>query len=321
MRTLVFGGTRFIGLHLVHELLRQGHQVTVLNRGKTPADLPHEVERLAADRADPGAVKRVLENREFDVAFDISAYTTEALAPAVEALEGRVGRYVFCSTIGVYTRSDSLPILESQPLARDTSESSQYGVDKVACEEYLAERWRARAFPYTILRPCMVYGPHNSILQREFSFFARLRRKRPILIPGDGSNFLHFVCVDDLARAFVSVAESGSSLAQAYNMAGPEAISVKGYVDLLGRTVGVEPEIVFVSPDMVDDRGAPSSVRYPWRRTLLFSTQKAQAHLGFHPRSMSRGMAEAYRWYQAEGLDDRAWDFSDEDGLMKRLKL
>ncbi len=320
MRTLVFGGTRFIGLHLVHELLRQGHQVTVLNRGKTTAELPPEVERLLADRADAGAVKRALENREFDVAFDISAYTTQALVPAVEALEGRVGRYVFCSTVAVYEPSDSLPILETQPLARDVSRSSQYGVDKVACEEYVAERWRDRAFPYTILRPCMVYGPHNSILRREFSFFARLRRKRPILIPGDGSNFLHFVCVDDLALAFASVPESGSSLGQAYNMAGPEAVSVKGYVDLLGKIVGVEPQVIFVPPDMVDDTGAPSSIRYPWRRTAIFSTQKAQEQLGFHPRPMSLGMAEAYEWYLAEGLDDRPWDFSDEDSLMERLK-
>jgi nucleoside-diphosphate-sugar epimerase len=104
-------------------------------------------------------------------------------------------------------------------------------------------------------------------------------------------------------------------------MAGPEAVSVKGYVDLLGKIVGVEPQVVFVPPDMVDDAGAPSSIRYPWRRTAIFSTQKAQAHLGFHPRPMSRGMAEAYKWYLAEGLDDRPWDFSDEDSLMERLKL
>ena len=278
------------------------------------------MERLLADRADAGAVKRALENREFDVAFDISAYTTEALIPAIEALEGRVGRYVFCSTIAVYERSDSLPILESQPLSRDPSRSSQYGVDKVACEEYLAERWRARAFPYTVLRPCIVYGPHNSSPSSEFSFFARLRRKRPILIPGDGSNFLHFVHAGDLAQAFLSVSESGSSLGQAYNMAGPEAVSLKGYVNLLGKIVGVEPEVVVVPPDMVDDRGAPSSIRYPWRRTAFFSTRKAQEQLGFHPRPMSLGMAEAYRWYLTEGLDDRPWDFSDEDSLMERPK-
>ena len=46
MRTLVLAGTQFIVLHLVHELLRRGHQVSVLNRGQTQMELPPGVERL-----------------------------------------------------------------------------------------------------------------------------------------------------------------------------------------------------------------------------------------------------------------------------------
>jgi len=143
MRTLVLAGTQFIGLHLVHELLRRGHQVSVLNRGQTQMELPPGVERLYADRTDPKAVKRVLGRREFDAAFDVSTYTTEALIPAVEALEGRVGRYVSCSNAAVYAPFEIYSVLETQPLVRDSSQS-QYALDKVACEEYLRERWHAR---------------------------------------------------------------------------------------------------------------------------------------------------------------------------------
>lgn len=326
MRTLVLGGTGFISRHLVYELLRRGHQVSVLNRGQTPAELLPDVERLYADRTDPEAVKRALGSREFDAAFDLSAYTTQTLAPAVEALEGRVGRYVFCSTVGVYTPSETFPIRESQPLARDSLESlaksAQYALNKVACENYLAERWRTRAFPLTILRPCIVYGPHNIISYWELSFFARLRRRRPILVPSDGSKVMHCVFVDDVAAAFASVPESGSSLGQAYSVAGPEANTFIGYASILGRIVGVEPELVFVPPDMMDDAETPSSFSgFPWRRSVIFSIEKAQAHLGFRPRPLSVGLAETYRWYLAEGLDDRPWDFSEEDSLLKRLRV
>ncbi len=322
MRALVLGGTRFIGLHLVYELLRRGHQVALLNRGQAPAALPPDIERLYADRADPTAVKRVLRGREFDVAFDISAYTTSTLAPAVEALEGHVGRYIFCSTVGVYAPSETLPITEDQPLAKDTSQTSQYGLDKVACEEYLRERWRARAFPFTTLRPCTVYGPNNYNPQREFSLFARLLRKRPILVPGDGSAVIHLVHVSDLARAFAAAPETGSSRGQAYTLAGPEAVTLLDYVSLLGRIVGIEPSLVLVPPEMLDDRGAPSSFpAYPWRSSAIYDTKKAQAHLDFQPRPMAVGTAETYRWYIAEGLNDRPWDFSAEDGLLERLRV
>ena len=50
MKVLVMGGTQFNGLALVRELVRTGHDVTTLNRGKTAAELPPSVRRLYADR-------------------------------------------------------------------------------------------------------------------------------------------------------------------------------------------------------------------------------------------------------------------------------
>ena len=77
MQTLVMGGTRFNGLHLVQELVRYGHNVTILNRGVTEAPVPREVRRLYADRKDHQQLKEVLGSEEFDVVFDISAYVLE----------------------------------------------------------------------------------------------------------------------------------------------------------------------------------------------------------------------------------------------------
>ena len=52
MKTLVLGGSVFVGKHTVEALLAEGHDVAVLNRGRTPSDLPDDVERLVADRTD-----------------------------------------------------------------------------------------------------------------------------------------------------------------------------------------------------------------------------------------------------------------------------
>ena len=54
------GGTNFNGLSLVRELVRQGHDVTVLNRGKSEADIPASVNRLVADRSEPDTVRAAL---------------------------------------------------------------------------------------------------------------------------------------------------------------------------------------------------------------------------------------------------------------------
>ena len=57
MQVLVIGGTEFISLHLVRALLRDGHRVAVLNRGRNLARLPAGVRTIVGDHA---ALRRVL---------------------------------------------------------------------------------------------------------------------------------------------------------------------------------------------------------------------------------------------------------------------
>ena len=204
MNILVLGGTVFIGLHLVQLLSRQGHAVTVLNRGVSDAVLPDGVERLYADRTDPSKMRSVLKNTSYDVVFDISCYTPEALEPVIGALDGNVGHFVFCSTTSVYAPAFLAPIQEDFPLDR-RPDASDYSRNKIVCEDMLTAAVADRGFPATILRPPYVYGPHNKIRQREFRFFARLSRGRTIIVPGDGHTLTQPVHVDDLAEAFASV--------------------------------------------------------------------------------------------------------------------
>ncbi|MCH7786267.1 MAG: NAD-dependent epimerase/dehydratase family protein, partial [Chloroflexi bacterium] len=217
MKVLVLGGSRFIGLHLVRLLHDGGHQVTVLNRGQTQANLPDNVVRLIADRTDTEQVKAALKDDSYDVAFDISAYTTSTLKPVIEILEGRVGRFVFCSTTSVYGPNDTIPIEEDFPLHR-SPDASQYARDKIECEDFLVEAFNQRGFPMTILRPPYVYGPDNYLKAREFSYFARLKQGRKIIIPGDGLTPVHPVHVDDLADAFAAVPGKSQTLGPTYTI-------------------------------------------------------------------------------------------------------
>src|SRR5438874_13726168 len=73
MRVLVLGGNRYIGRHLVFELARRGHDVSVLNSHVSP--LPDGTRRLHGDRRRPGVLRDVLGDHrdEFDVVFDNTA--------------------------------------------------------------------------------------------------------------------------------------------------------------------------------------------------------------------------------------------------------
>ena len=107
-RSLVLGGTAFIGRHLVEILLNEGHDVSILNRGgSTP---PDGVEQLVADRKEPDSVRRALTGRDFDVVYDVSASvqvaSVDSIADLIQMLDGHCGLYEFVSSIAAYRFGD-----------------------------------------------------------------------------------------------------------------------------------------------------------------------------------------------------------------------
>ena len=318
MEALVIGGTQFIGLRLVRLLHERGHRVAVLNRGRSEASLSQDITRLRADRNEPEQVAAVLSGRRYDAVFDISGYTPAQLEPIIVALQGRIGHYVFCSSVSVYAPAQTAPVREDTPLVR-SEKVGTYGRDKVDCEDLLLDAYARRGFPVTIIRPPVVYGPHNKLAEREFSFFARLTQGRPVIIPGDGLTLLHMVHVDDLAAAFAAVPGRQQALGNAYTVCGNEAISAAEYVHTIGRVMGVAPEIVYVEPgdyEALDEDFFP----FGWRDSVVYSNERARRDLDWSPAyDMRDGMAVTYRWWVEQGLDQKTWDFSAEDRALEAL--
>ena len=113
MKVLILGGTQFIGRHLAETLVSFGHAVSILNRGKTPDELPAQVERLRGDRDHGAAGLASLTGRVWDVCVDVSGYTPRQVRPSAEHLRQRVGRYVFVSAVSVYGDPVQRPVLET----------------------------------------------------------------------------------------------------------------------------------------------------------------------------------------------------------------
>ncbi len=333
MKALVIGGTRFLGLRLVRHLANEGHDITILNRGKTEAQLPPGIKRLYADRRDPDAVRYALQGQSFDVIFDITGYQARNLEPLVELFAGGISHYVFQSTAGVYTESEIFPILEDFPRIIMLTQAvglAAYEAEKVQCEDYLLKSYRERGFPVTILRCPVIYGPENWMHEREFSFFVRFLQGRKVLVPGDGTTTLPFAHVDDVARAHLSVAGRKETLGQAYNIAAAEAITINGYLDAIAEILKVEAKKVYLEPKVM--RGLQHPIfPFRWDRSSFYGIYKAKEHFGFWPDySIKEGLRHTYEWWNKEmgiaktqfipGRLGYGVDLDYEDELMKQYE-
>jgi len=243
------------------------------------------------------------------------------LSITVEVLRDRVQQYIFTSTVGVYARSDYAPIDEEFDLDR-RPQANPYTAGKVRCEDILMAARRDHGFSVTMIRPSYLYGPHNPLHMREFSFFLRLQQGRKIVVPGNGSVLFQSGHVDDLARAFVAVLGKTDVIGQAYNVTAEKAITALGYVKTLARIVGREPDVLFVDLERMRDLKAPIWP-YDGRQSRVLSIERAKRDLGWEPSfDFEAGHRHTYDWFQREGMAEKLqYDFSAEEQALAELEV
>jgi len=161
VRLLVLGGTKNLGRHVVEAALRDGHEVTLFNRGTTNPGLFPQVRRIIGERADPSA----LAAGEWDQVIDMSGFLVRDVRLSAELLRDRVGRYTFMSSIAVYAdratpgQDEFAPLLPWPVDAPDNEFSMDlYGPSKVRCESLLTATFGSRA---AFVRSGFVVGPYN----------------------------------------------------------------------------------------------------------------------------------------------------------------
>ncbi len=323
MRVLVTGGNRYIGLDLVHELAAAGHQVTVVNSHEAP--LPEGVQRIHADRREPGALADALADHRdaFDAIFDHTAFEPTDMAPLIELFRGRIQHYIFTSSQAVYRRSFVQPLREDfrRHAPDDAMPAKAYGVGKVQCEDHLFDLFDREGFPATSLRVGHTLGPRSPRVTRDPWLFQRLEAGRPILIPGDGFATLSLVHINDVARLMVALLGNPNVAGKAYNVAGSEVSSVVGVVNLAARALGVRPEIVHVPMEVA--RGLQPPLIHWGEATMgsaILSIDRALGDLDWRPRfGIQDGYRDAWEWYDREGRDLYEQDFDRDDRLLAEL--
>ncbi len=340
MDVLVLGGSVFVGKHLVDLLVARGDRVSVLNRGVTPLALPEGVEHLRADRTDLDQLREVLGGRSFDAVFDVSGFVMAAgggdIDGLLDLLDGRVGSYVYVSSIMAYDQSlaGRFPWTEDMPTNPDGPTS--YGGFKALSETAMLARHAATGFPASIVRPAAIYGPDNNIYDMETPMFLRLLQGRPVLVPHGGLVVGSYGHVDDLCEAMVVMADHPAAKGHVFNVTG-DSLEVNRYVRTLAAVVGRDADVVAVPDELLPEvtvAGAPPVFGHLFkvRHHAIIENDKITSLLGWRPRyDVVSGHRHTYEWFQAQGwaeLDTTladpvwkaSWDFAAEAALAERIR-
>jgi len=258
MKTLVTGGAGFIGSHLAERLVKEGHQVVVvddLSNGRVEF-VPTGAVPLYSNYADP-SVLRFIKQSQFDTVFHLAArprvsYSVEHPAETndenvgntvklLEACRGVVGRFVFTSSSSVYGGAQQLPTKESAP--RDPK--SPYALQKMIGEDYCVMFADLYDMDTACVRPFNVFGPrqlangaYGTVVS---SWLHAIKHDGELRSDGDGSQTRDMTHVDNVVDIFVRVAaHQGRLRGEAFNAGTGGSVSNK---QILKHFASKHPEI------------------------------------------------------------------------------
>ncbi|MER3467900.1 MAG: epimerase [Thermoflexus sp.] len=342
MRVLITGGAGFFGFHMANRLLREGHEVVLLDIADyIEEDYIGPVAFHRGDVRDPETVDRVLRGVDAVIhaaaalplwprseIFSVNVGGTRTVLE--RAWAHRVERVVFISSTAVYGIPRKHPIEEDDPLQG----VGPYGQSKILAEQVCAE-FRRRGMTVTVIRPKTFIGPGRlGVFQILFDW---VERGKPIPIIGNGRNRYQLLDVDDLTEAIVRALTAPAEQANDVFNIGAERFGtvredVQALCDHAGTGARVWPLPARpVKAALALFEALRLSPLYRWvygtaDKDSFVAIERAQAKLGWRPRySNAESLIRTYDWYQAHkteqevpvGLTHRvAWD----QGILRLIR-
>lgn len=314
MKLLVIGGSRFVGRHLVAAARARGDSVTLFNRGLS-APAPPDVELRQGDRrGDLGA----LAHGEWDAVIDTCGYLPGEVARMAQLLKGRVGRYLFVSSVSVYA-STATPNHEDSALGTiddpdtTTVDARTYGPLKALCE---AELQRALPGAALLLRPGLIVGPYDPT--QRFSYWpARLARAaegETVLAPGTPDAPLQFIDARDLAAFALHALETG--VRGAFNVVSePGRWTIGDVLHACAAAAGVRVRFAWrdiaalqalgIEPWSDMPLALPATPDY---HAFMRTDARRAAAAGLQTRPLERTVADTLAWYRGLPPEQRVFD-------------
>ena len=277
MRIVVTGGAGFIGSHLVESLLKDGHNVSIVDDLSTGRmeNISHLVrnknlsvhidtifnERLMhklISRSDfiyhlaaAVGVKYIIENPLHSIQTNVrGAEIVLELASKLSKGDHKK-KVLLTSTSEIYGKNERIPFKENDDrvLGPTTISRWSYSCTK-ALDEFLAlAYYKERGLPIVIVRLFNTCGPrqvgdYGMVIPR---FIGQAISNKPITVYGDGKQTRSFLYVGDAVKAMKLLSRHPEAVGEIFNIGSPERITIRELARRIINLVGSRSKIQYIS--------------------------------------------------------------------------
>jgi uncharacterized protein YbjT (DUF2867 family) len=221
----VFGGSGFLGRHVVRALVKRDYRVRVAVRRPElaghlqPLGRVGQIHSVQANLRFPASVEAAM--RDSEVAINLVGILTESGGQRFEAVQG-----AGAGTVARAARAAGARMAHVSAIGADAQSSSRYARAKATGEQAVL----AAVPDATIIRPSLMFGPEDQFTNR----FAALARMAPALpLIGGGVTRLQPVYVGDVATAVADAADGKTRPGGVYEFGGPEVLTMREIMEII----------------------------------------------------------------------------------------
>ena len=240
-RICLIGGTGFVGSHIAHQLVEQGHDVRVLTRDRERAKhllvLP-SLEVVTANVHDPAVLAQQFSG--MDAVIHLVGILHESRKNSFANAHVELTQKVLnaCVVTGVKR------VLHMSALAATSAAPSKYLRSKAEAEQRVLAFQSQGQGQVTIFRPSVIFGPGDSFI----NLFAKLIKALPVVVLACPKARFQPIFVDDVARAFVHSLDQSATFGQSYNLCGPHQYALRDLIALIASLLGKRRPIIGLGP-------------------------------------------------------------------------
>ena len=303
MKALITGGAGFIGSHLAERLLRDGHEVAVIDDLSTGS-----IENISHLKSTPGfsyvidtvtnepLVAEMIDRS--DVVFHLAAavgvkliveqpvHTIETNVHGTEVVlkhANKKKKLVFiASTSEVYGKSTDVPFREGAELVLGATVKHRwaYACSKLIDEFLALAYWKERKLPVVIVRLFNTVGPRQTgqygmVLP---TFVRQALAGQPITVFGDGKQTRSFTYVGDVVDALVKLAAEPRAIGGVFNIGNTTEVSIRDLAERVRTQCGSQSTIQYVPYDEAYEAGFEDMPR------RVPDISKIRALVGYEPK-------------------------------------
>jgi nucleoside-diphosphate-sugar epimerase len=324
MKVLFIGGTGLISSACAERALELNIEVTIFNRGVSKIiPVPEKVHLLLGDiHGDLGHIKDLLGSQHFDAVVDFVAFTRKDAERDIRLFHGKTGQFVFISSASAYQKPPRhFVITENTPLENPYWE---YSRNKIACEDLLMQEYQNNGFPVTIVRPSLTYGPSHIPLCLEswnypYTLLDRMKKGKPVIIPGDGTSLWVITWNADFAKGFVGLLGNPKAIGEAFTITSDEVRTWNYFYEEVARALEVKLHPVYIASDLLaeydpDLRGSLIGDKV---NSVVFDNTKIKSLVPEFNCTVpwAEGVRRSIKWFEADltrcTVDEQAnqlWD-------------